>query len=173
MADRVINTKQWYDPSLLLAGNNSVEWAQWATEYLYRDVAPSDMKSEDWSKLGVITQFDRKLDFDLPDSTPLEAILKTNNRNWLLLQRSATAANAIGAEISLIGFDVSITIPPTTYTMETQPVKNTFGSGEWPHILYYPEEWTQNVARTVTATNRTGATAKLYLGFTFLQVRTN
>jgi hypothetical protein len=57
--------------------------------------------------------------------------------------------------------------------MEDQPAINTFGSGEWPHVMYFPEEWTQNVARTVTATDLAGVIATLTLNFKFLQVRTN
>ena len=173
---RLVDADQWFDPCMMLAGNGNERWAQWATKYLFAGVALDGAKSTDWPKYGVITQFDRKLQFDFTPGAPLntaQLFFPTNNRNWILVQRVATALNQNGQNISLDLFDVNIQVPPTTFIMETMPASNVFGSGEWPHVMYFPEEWPANVTRTVTATNRSGVTATLYLTFTFLQVRQN
>lgn len=177
--DRVVDKNQWYDPCLLMAGNGSEDFSRWATKFLYANIVDFDkVKSEDWPKYGIITQFDRKLEFNLVNGEPVPDTIPTNNRNWLLLSRAATVLDLNGNNLSLTNFNVSITVPTTTFLMDDQPVSNTFGSGEWPHVMYFPEEWTQNVPRTVTATNKTGVPgqetpANLFLNFKFLQVRTN
>ena len=167
-----IDPKQWHDPSLMLVGNGNPEWARWATAYLYENVANAN-KSEDWPKTGIIQAFDRRAIAVCPDATPVDVDFPTNNRNWLLLARVACARDNEGNEIPLSQFDVSISVPPTTFLMESQPASLQFGSGEWPHILFYPESWSANVLRTITVINRSGIAATLVLGFKFLQVRTN
>lgn len=174
--ERVVDKDQWYDPCLLMAGNGNEDWARWATKWLYAGVVDfqSEKDSQNWPKYGIITQFDRALPFALaaaPAAVP--SVIPTNNRNWLLLSRVATATDSFGNNVNLANINVSITVPTTTFLVDNQPASNTFGSGEWPHILYFPEEWTQNVSRTVTATNLSGQAVTLTLGFKFLQVRTN
>ena len=173
--ERLVDPNQWYDPCLLMAGNGNEDWARWATKWLYTNVVDyqSEKDSRNWPKYGIITQFDRTLSFSLANNTPVPSTIPTNNRNWLLLSRAVTAVDLQGNNLNLANFNVSISVPTTTFLMEDQPTSNTFGSGEWPHVLYFPEEWTQNVARTVTATNNSGVAANLYLNFKFLQVRTN
>lgn len=172
--NRLIDPNQWYDPCLLMAGNGCEDFARWATRYLYAGVVDTQkVDSKEWPKFGIIEQFDRSVPFSLPNNTPVPSVIPTNNRNWLLLSRVATAVDSYGNTLNLSNFNVSISVPTTTFLMEDQPVSNTFGSGEWPHILYFPESWSQNVTRTVTATNNTGIAATLSLGFKFLQLRTN
>ena len=174
--ERNFDPKQWFDPSLLLAGNGSEDWSRWATKWLYANVAPEDEKSEDWSKHGVITSYDLKLAFDFPAGANVtqSGSFETNNRNWLLLCRAATAINSNGSNLSLSLFDVSMNVPPKTFLMEEQPVSNTFGSGEWPHVSYFPEEWSMNVLRSFEANKHASIVeaATLTLCCTFLQVRT-
>lgn len=165
------NEKQWVDPSLLLVSNGVEEWAKWATAYLFENVSKSS-PSEDWPKVGVIQQFDRRAFANCPDATPVDVDFPTNNRNWILLSRVALALDQNGNEIPLSNFDVAISVPPTTFLMELQPASLTFGSGEWPHVLFYPESWTANVLRNITVVNRSGVPAIVALGFKFLQVRT-
>ena len=161
MTDRITNKDQWCDPAVLMAGNGNLEWARWATKWLYTDVIDTD----------AIDSYN--LPFTLTNSAPVQLSFETNNRNWLLVSRAAVATNTAGAILGNQLFSVNITVPTVTFLMEDQPVSNTFGSGQWPHVLYFPEEWTQNVKRTVTATNNSGVSASLYLNFKFLQVRTN
>lgn len=177
--ERFTEKDQWFDPCLLLAGNGSEDWSRWATKWLYANIAPEDEPSKDWSKHGVITQYDMKLGFDFPAGAPstagVDGSFETNNRNWLLLCRSATAVNSNGANLSLSLFTLSMNVPPKTFLMEEQPVANTFGSGEWPRILYFPEEWSMNVLRSFVARKDANVVeaATLTLCYTFLQVRTN
>jgi hypothetical protein len=179
--ERIVDKDQWYDPCLLMAGNGNEDWARWATKWLYAGIVDfsQEKDSTNWPKYGIITQFDRTLPFSFPATptsaltTPIPSTIPTNNRNWLLLSRAATAVDASGNNLNLALFNVSISVPVTTFLMEDQPAINTFGSGEWPHVMYFPEEWTQNVARTVTATDLAGVIATLTLNFKFLQVRTN
>lgn len=179
MADRNVDKNQWADPCLLMVGNGNEEWARWATKWLYEDIAPEHADSTDWPKYGIITQFDRRLVFNGALNAGLLAgeiqsqLIPTNNRNWLLVSRAAVARNAQGVIVGLDNFNVNITVPTTTLLMEDQPASNTFGTGQWPHVLYFPEEWTQNVPRTVTAQNNSVVAATLTLSFKFLQVRTN
>lgn len=170
----VTDENQWYDPTLLLVGNGNVEWARWATKWLYRNVTGVGDKSSDWPKYGVITQFDRSLVFALTAlATPVNAFFQTNNRNWLLLTRAATVIDGQGNNLNLSLFNLSLSVPPLAFLIENQPVSLTHGSGEWPHVMYFPEEWTENVARTFSVSNNSGVAATLTLNALFLQVRQN
>lgn len=171
---RMIDKDQWFDPSLLLVGNGSEDWARWATYWLYYDVCSSKVDSNDWPKYGIITQFDRHITFSIAapvGTVGTPAAIPTNNRNWLLLSRVASAIDSNGNDLSLQQFNINIQLPNNTQVMENQPISNVFGSGEWPHVLYFPEEWEQNVSRQVTVTNNSGVAATVTLGFKFLQVR--
>lgn len=166
--------KQWIDPNMLLIGQGNEEWAAWATKWLYQGVVADSVNSHDWSKYGLIDQFDRTLHYDLPNANPVNDSFQTNNRNWLLIARTAVAINPnTDRQIDLSLFSVSIQVPPKTFTVEDQPISLIFGSGEWPNYRFYPERWFSNVTRTVQVTNNSGLPAVVDLGFTFLQVRTN
>lgn len=180
VVDRMIDPNQWYDPAMLLVGNGALEWARWVTKWLYVNVPPTKCESEDWSKYGVITSFDRAISFVLPATPaapelpiPVEGSLLVNNRNWVLLSRAALALDANGNSLPLSLFDVEMFVPPVSQLIETQPAANVFGSGEWPHVMYFPEEWSENVTRTFAVTNRSGVAATFYMSLKMLQVRQN
>ena len=165
---------QWIDPNLLLVGQGNVEWAKWATRWLYEGVCSVDKPSHDWPKYGYIDAFDRTLHYNLANANPADDSFQTNNRNWLLIARTAVAMNPnTDRQIDLSLFSLSIQVPPKTFTVEDQPISLTFGSGEWPNYRFYPERWFANVTRTVRVTNNSGLPAVVDLGFLFLQVRTN
>lgn len=172
--NRFVKPDQWYDPCLLMASNGSEDFARWATKCLYAGAVDTEkVDSKDWPKFGIIEQFDRNVEFSLPNNTPVPSVIPTNNRNWLLLSRAATAVDQFGNSLNLSLFRTSVSVPVTTFLMEDQPAANVFGSGEWPHVLYFPELWAQNVTRTITGTNNSGVSATLSLSFKFLQLRTN
>ena len=175
--NRIAPEDQWYDPALLFGSNGSEVWARWATRWLYSVFLDVDtIDSFKWPEHGIITQFDRDASFAFSaGTTTLDDIIPTNARNWLLLSRAATAINtAGGAAIPLANFNVEITVPTKTFLLENQPIINVFGTGTWPHVLFFPEEWSANVARTITVNNNSGInTALVDLSFKFLQVRTN
>ena len=156
-----------------MIGNGNEEWCRWATKYLYEGIVNTEsIDSKEWAKYGVITQFDRNLSFSLATDIPSTKLIPTNNRNWLLVTRAAVAAYN-GLSVPIEGINVSVSTPPKTFTVENQSILNTFGTGQWPHVMYFPEEWSRNVPRTVTAVNNTAATPiALSLNFKFLQVRT-
>lgn len=171
---------QWIDPALLTIANGNESWARWATKHLYMNVCQANMPSTDWPKVGLITQFDRVIEIDLAASDPAnnqfvtnEGSLQTNNRNWFLLSRAASAVDSEGNQLDLNNFLVKCEVPPSTQTIETQPAGLVFGSGEWPHVMFFPEEWTANVLRTWAVTNLTAFPAKVSLSLKMLMVRTN
>lgn len=178
---RIANDEnQWIDPALLTLANGSKEWARWATKYLYENVTDRQVSSETWPKTGLITQFDRALSIPLAASnivgnrlTTGQASLQTNNRNWLLLSRSAVVLDENGVIQDLNSIAVKCEVPPSTFTIEDQPAGLVFGSGEWPAVLPFPEEWTQNITRTWYATNLRDVPLTLNISLKFLQVRTN
>lgn len=182
MLDRSVEKYQWYDPCVLMAGNGNEDLARFHTKYLYEGLA--DYKDQkNWEKncktAGVISQFDRVISFPgiiTGQSTP--NILPINGRNCLLLARSFRATLTSGEVIgnSLFDyFDVSISVPSTTFIMENQPASLTFGEGRWPHIMYLPEEWDKNVSRTFTVTcNAPNEFAyNVFIELKILQVRSN
>ena len=138
--------------------------------------------SKDWGSVGTITEFNRVMSFPavkglaLPFGASVQSTISTNERNWLLLSRTVEVTTVDGLRVptSLQNLvEVSISVPQRTLVMEPQPVVNTFGTGEFPHVLYLPEEWAKNVSRTVTVTNRTATIYNVTLSFKFLQVRAN
>jgi hypothetical protein len=174
LVKRMIDKDQWFDPSLLLVGNGSEDWARWATYWLYYDVCSLKTLSEEWPKFGIITQFDRHLTFTIAAPVGTASIplaLPTNNRNWLLLSRAATATDANGNALALRNFDIRVEGPNNAQFIETQPISNVFGSGDWPHVMYFPEEWEQNVTRNFVITNNSLVAATIVLNLKFLQVR--
>lgn len=165
---------QWIDPCMLLIGQGNVEWARWATAWLYENICAKDKPSHDWPKYGYIDQFDRSLSFNLPNATPVQDQFLTNNRNWLLISRSAVAREtSTNVQLDLSNFQVSLQIPPTTTIIEPQPATLVFGSGELPNYRFYPERWFANVTRTFRLTNNSGTPANVDLSCMFLMVRTN
>lgn len=171
---------QWTDPALILLSCGNKEWARWATRYLYENAVPYGTPSENWPKTGLITQFDRTLTIPLAASdlvsgvfTTGQAALQTNNRNWLLLSRAAIVLDENGTVQDLNSVAVRCEVPPSTFTVENQPAGLVFGSGEWPAVMPFPEEWTQNIIRTWFATNLRDVPLTLHMNLKFLQVRTN
>lgn len=174
---RIPKPDQWFDPTLLLPGNGSEYWARWATWWLYWNVVSPTVPSEEWPKYGIITQFDRHIDIPIGPAVggvptvSAQFAIPTNNRNWLLVSRAATVLDTNGNNLNLSDFDVTIELPNNTQVIETQPISNVFGSGEWPHVMFFPEEWEANVSRAISIRNRSLFTANVFLSFKFLQVR--
>ncbi len=174
------DVKQWVDPGLLTLGSGNEAWARWATKFLYANCTPESAPSTEWPRTGLITQFDRTISIPLAASDLVnnvfitnEGTLQTNNRNWLLLSRAATAHDANGTVVDLNRVLIRCEVPPQTALIETQPAGLVFGSGEWPANMPYPEEWSMNVARTWFATNLLGQAITLDISLKFLMVRTN
>jgi hypothetical protein len=179
--------QKWYDPALEKYG---ISYAKVMTRFLYQNIVPAAKIdpdpnapdcSEEWSKWGIITQFDRVLTFAgvgglAVGMTPTEVQildLQTNNLNWMLVSRVA-ASVTLGpiADANIAPINVGCNADPGFQLMDVQPASLVFGNGQWPHIMLMPEEWPTNIFRRWTVTNNAAVNRIVYLGFKFLQVRT-
>jgi hypothetical protein len=160
---------QWYDPALERYG---VRYARAMTRYLYANIVPNGTPSLDWPKYGLITQFDKALAFTLAAGATDTLTLQTNNRNWMLVCRSAIAADSTGAEASLVNLTVGCNADPGIQLMDVQPIKLVFGDGQLPSLMLFPEEWPTNTFRRWTVVNGSAGSRVVTLSFKFFQVRT-